>query len=345
MRDLRVQGNDLIAATHGRSFWAIDDLSPLRQLADSVTRRPSHLFQPATAMLWSGSRGGNGTGENPVSGVLVDYWLAAPAASPVKIEFTDAQGTLLRSFVSADSAATADSISYLPADSLVRTRAGSNRFAWNLRTKSATKLANTVLDYGTLRGAWVPPGEYGVRLIVGTDTLARRFRVIADPRVASSTADLTAQYVATRRTIDRINEIVENVKRVEDLQAQLTDRASRTLDSSATNRLADSAKAVRAKLEAVRAELYEVGCHVDQCTLDMPVKLYNKFITLNSQHQTGSYAPTRAHGEIYDELKTQLDVQLRALERIEAEDLARFNRLLESLGVPAIYVPPRKPIA
>ena len=345
VRDLKVQGNDLIAATHGRSFWAIDDLSPLRQLADSVTRKSAFLFQPATALLWNGGRGGNGTGENPPSGVAVDYWLGSADTLKLKLEFMDAQGAVLRAFASADSIATADSIAYQPADSLMRRRAGTNRFVWNLRTKSATKLANTVLDYGTLRGAWVPPGEYDVRLIVGADTLTRRFLVQADPRVASSAADLTAQYAATRRTIDRINQIVENVKRVEDLQAQLTDRAGRSTDTAATARLADTAKAVRAKLEAVRAELYEVGCHVDQCTLDMPVKLYNKFITLNSQLQLGSYAPTQAHGETYEDLKSQLDAQLRALERIEAEDLARFNRLLEGLGIPAIHVPQRKPIA
>ena len=80
------------------SFWVIDDLSPLRQLADSVSRKAAHLFQPATAMLWAGSRGGNGTGENPPSGVLVDYWLRDAAAAKVKIEFTDAQGAVLRSF-------------------------------------------------------------------------------------------------------------------------------------------------------------------------------------------------------------------------------------------------------
>lgn len=345
VRDLKVQGNDLVAATHGRSFWVIDDLSPIRQLADSVTRKAAHLFQPATALLWSGSRGGNGTGENPPSGVLVDYWLRDAAPGKVRLEFMDAQGSILRSFASADSAATADSISYSPADSMPRARAGTNRFVWNLRTKSASKLPNTVLDFGTLRGAWVPPGDYGVRLIVGTDTMTRRFTVAADPRVATSTADLAAQYAAARRTIDRIDEIVENVKRVEDLQSQIDDRTKRPADSAATARLAADAKATRAKLEAVRAELYEVGCHVDQCTLDMPVKLYNKFITLNMQLQTGAYPPTQAHGQVYDGLKAQLDARLQELERIEAEDIPRLNRILEALGLPALYVKARKPIA
>ncbi|MDH5233420.1 MAG: glycosyl hydrolase [Gemmatimonadota bacterium] len=345
VRDLKVQGNDLVAATHGRAFWVLDDLSPLRQLADSVTRKAVHLFQPATAMLWEGSRGGNGTGENPRGGVSVDYWLREPAKAKVRLEFTDAQGTLLRAFASADSLATADSLSYAPADSMPRTRAGTNRFVWNLHTAAARKLPNTVIDFGTLRGPWVPPGEYVVRLIVGADTMSRRFTVVADPRVATSTADLVAQYTATRRSVDRINEIVDNVKRVEDLQAQLDDRAKRATDTTMARMLGDSAKAVRTKLEGVRAELYEVGCHVDQCTLDMPVKLYNKFITLNMQLQTGSYAPTRAHGEVYDGLKARLDTQLQLLERIEADDLARFNRLLESLGLPAVHVAARKPIA
>ena len=345
VRDLKVQGNDLVAATHGRAFWVLDDLSPIRQLADSVTAKAAHLFQPATAMLWEGSRGGNGTGENPRGGVMVDYWIRDRKTVSVRIEFTDAQGTLLRSFTGADSLATEDSLSYAPADSMPRMRVGTNRFVWNLHTKSANKLPNTVIDFGTLRGPWVPPGEYGVRLIVGADTMSRRFTVVADPRVTSTTAELVAQYAANRRTVDRLNEIVDNVKRVEDLQAQLDDRAKRATDTTVAKMLADSAKAVRTKLEGVRAELYEVGCHVDQCTLDMPVKLYNKFITLNMQIQIGSYAPTQAHGQVYDTLKSALDTQLRALERIEADDVARFNKLLESLGLPAVHVPARKPIA
>ncbi len=345
VRDLKVAGNDLVAATHGRSFWVIDDLSPVRQLADSVTRKPAHLFQPAAAVLWAGGRGGNGSGENPPSGVLVDWWFADAPTARVRLEFTDAAGTVLRRFASADSATTADSLAFLPADSLVPVRRGTNRFIWNLRTASAPKLPNTVIDFGTLRGAWVPPGEYGVRLIVGNDTLARRFPVVADPRIPTTQADLVAQYAATRRTVDRIAQVVAEVKRAEDIQAQLADRAKRSADTTTARMLADSAKVVHAAVERVRAELYEVGCHVDQCTLDMPTKLYNKFITLNMQLQTGAYAPTRQHGEVYETLRTKLDAQVRELERVEAEELARFNALLDRLGLPRVHVPARKPVA
>ena len=341
VRDLKVHGTDLIAATHGRAFWVLDDLSPIRQLADSVTRKAAHLFQPSTALLWEGSRGGDGTGENPRSGAAVDYWFREVPTGKVTLEFLDAQGTLLRRFTSADSAATADSLAHEASDSVVTVRRGTNRFIWNLRTAGASELPNTVIDYGTLRGAWVPPGDYVVRLIVGADTMTRRLAVAADPRTTATTAELTAQYQAARRAIDRIDQVVATVKRVEDLQAQIDDRLKRLPGGAA----ADSARAVRGRLEAVRAELYEVGCHVDQCTLDMPTKLYNKFITLNMQLQSGSYPPTRQHGEIYETLAGQLERQLKTLDSLETDGLRRLNTQLEGAGLPALHLPPVKPIA
>jgi len=84
-----------------------------------------------------------------------------------------------------------------------------------------------VIDYGTTRGPVVPPGTYTVRLTVGADTLARTVQVVADPRVTSSTADLVAQYQAARRAVDRVNDVVDAVKRVEDLQRQIDDRIGR----------------------------------------------------------------------------------------------------------------------
>ena len=345
IRDLKVQGNDLIAATHGRSFWALDDLSPLRQLADSVTRKPAHLFAPSTALLWNGGRGGGTTGENPPVGAVIDYWFGATPTGKVKLEFLDSRDSVLRAFTSSDTAATEDSLSYFAADSMPRTRRGVSRFAWNLRTPSAKRLPNTVIDWGTRSGALVPPGDYGVRLIIGNDTLRRRFTVAADPRSLTTTAELELQYRTARRVVDRINEVVDAARRAEDLQSQLTDRARRANDTTVAKAIGDSAKAVRSRIEAVRAELYEVGCHVDQCTLDMPTKLYNKFITLNMQVQYGAYAPTKQHGEIHDRLKAQLDAQLRILDRIEADDLSRLNAMLRAAGVPEIYIPPRKPVA
>jgi photosystem II stability/assembly factor-like uncharacterized protein len=359
VRDLTVHGNDLIAATHGRAFWVLDDVSPLRELTPDVMRKPVHLFQPATAMLWDGyawQRDG-AAGENPPPGVLVDYWLKdAPArGNAVTVQFLDTKGAVIRSF-NADNAVdttrsgsdsiaakktVTDSLSYYAADSIPRIKAGSNRFVWNLRYPDAKELKNTVIDEGSLTGPKVPPGTYTVRLIVAKDTLTRTFAVVADPRATATTADLVAQFDAAQRVRARLNELVERVERLEDLQSQLDARAAQAKDQPYEKQVTDAAKAARIKLETVRGELYETACHVDQCTLDQPVRLYNWFITLNSQIQTGAYAPTRQHGEIFTDLSGKLDVQLKALDQIESDDIRKFNELLQGLGIPSVFVKPK----
>jgi hypothetical protein len=267
----------------------------------------------------------------------------------------DAKGTVIRSFVadnSADTARTADdstpakklvtdSISYYAADSIPRLRAGTNRFFWDLRYPDAKEMRNTVIDEGSLAGPKVPPGMYAVRLIVGKDTLLKQFAVVADPRSTSTTAELTAQFDAAMRVRARLNELVDRVERLEDLQSQLDARVAQTKDQPYAKQVADAARAARVKLESVRGELYETACHVDQCTLDQPVRLYNWFITLNSQLQTGAYAPTQQHGEVFTDLSTKLDVQLKILEQIESDDIAKFNAMLQGLGIPSVFVKPK----
>ena len=362
VRDLAVHGNDLIAATHGRAFWVLDDVSLLRQLADSVTSRAAFLFQPAAAVRWFGGGGRSLTeGENPPGGASVDFYLKDTPTGPITLEFLDGAGKVIRAYSSehvpdtlktpTDSlaaksrAALRDSLVYAHGDSVVSARAGSNRFVWNLRYPGAKRLKNTVLDEGTFDGPVATPGNYSVRLITGRDTLSRSFVIANDLRVKTTTAELLAQFQSAIKARDRITEIVDAALRVEDIQLQLEQRTAQTKDHAAAKRVADASSALRKKLEAVRSALYEVSCHVDQCTLDQPIRLYNMFLTLNAQIQTGDYPPTRQHGEVFDDLSGKLSEQLRRLQQMEDADLATFNKLLQELGVPAVYVPPRKIIS
>ncbi|HEX7939807.1 MAG TPA: glycosyl hydrolase, partial [Gemmatimonadaceae bacterium] len=200
VRDLTIHGNDLIAATHGRSFWAIDDISALRQLADSVTSRAAFLFQPSTAIRWgSGGYASLTAGQNPRGGAVIDFFLKASPAPGTKVtlEFRDAAGKLIRSYNSegpeADTSkksavdsiamrardAMKDSVVYNAADSVVSARAGGNRFIWGMQYPGARQMRNTVTDEGTTDGPIAPPGDYSVRLILGKDTLTRRFAIVA----------------------------------------------------------------------------------------------------------------------------------------------------------------------
>ncbi|MBI2796156.1 MAG: glycosyl hydrolase [Gemmatimonadetes bacterium] len=364
VRDLRVAGNDLVIATHGRSFWSLDDLSPLRQWADSVGGKAVHLFQPAPAIRFAGGggrRGGN-VGENPLVGAHVDFWLKDKPAAAVTLQFLEAGGAVVRTFTSeparpdsglhpaADSAAKlaraaqdADSLAYIPADSVVRARAGANRFVWNLRYPGAKTMPGAIVDDGAIEGPMAVPGRYMARLIVGKDTLSRAFEVVPDPRLKTTPAEYREQFVLAKRVADRLTALTEGVLRIQDIQAQLDQRAGQAAGSAFADRVKDQGKALRAKMEAVRAELYEVYTKADQATLNYPIKLYQMWVTLNGQVTDADTRPTDQQGAIFVDLSQKLDVQLNTQAALEANDLARFNALMKETGLPEVYAA-RKPV-
>ncbi|MCA2995959.1 exo-alpha-sialidase [Gemmatimonas sp.] len=367
IRDLRVHGNDLIVATHGRSFWSLDDISPLRTLGETITAKPVHLFAPAPAIRWV-SGGGSGrasltAGGNPRFGVNIDYWLKAAPSAPISLQILEAGGTVVHTFRSAsaprkdstgnpaaDSAASlvrvkqrAEALAYEPADSVVQARAGANRFTWDLAYPGPRTIPGAIIDDGTTDGPTAVPGEYAVRLIVGTDTLSQPFTVLADPRVSLTAAEYKAQFDAANAVGARITNITETVARIQDLQRQLDERARQVGSQAYAAEVRAASTALRRKLEAVRAEIYEVYTKADQATLNYPIKLYQMFISLNSQVLEGTNPPTKQHGEITSDLGGKLDVQLRTLQGLEDKELSDFNALLSRLGVPNVFVP-KKPI-
>jgi photosystem II stability/assembly factor-like uncharacterized protein len=351
VRDLRVHENDLVVATHGRAFWSLDDISYLRQWADTVAAKPVHLFQPATAVRFAGGHGGGrNAGENPYNGVLVDYWFREVPKDSVVIEFVDARGGIARRFRSAvrkDSTqnvrtARADSVAYDASDSLVTTRPGTNRFWWNLRYADAKRIPTVVNDMGTLNGPVAVPGRYTVRLIVGRDTLSRPFTVTLDPRLDATTADLQQTFDMGLKVQGRLNSIVETFDRINDLQKQIDVRVEESSEQAYATQVKEAAKPVRAALEVVRTELVDWYNHDDQATLHFPIKLYNMMLSFNSQVLGQEAAPNKQHGEVLDDLGGKIDVQLQRLQQLEGNEIQKLNVLLKELGLPPIYVPPAK---
>jgi photosystem II stability/assembly factor-like uncharacterized protein len=374
VRDLAVKDDDLVAATHGRAFWILDDLEPLRQVADSVRAKPAHLFAPATAVRFAAGRGraGSESGENPPAGLYVDYWLKQVPNTPVKLEFLDAKGAVVKSYTSPDTTAPkrdsvavaysasdslkrftaydttgqssqrrhieSDSVSYFPADSVVHARVGLNRFVWDLRYPGIKALDDIVNDEGTFDGPMLAPGTYTVRLTVGGRSETRPFTVVDDPRVGASPPELAATLDFAQRTVAKTNELVETVQRIADMQKQLADRVAQTAKQPYASRVAQPARALRARLEAIRAELADVHSQADQITLHYPVKPYNQLLNVNRMAQSFEKGPTTQSQSVLRELGSQVDAQIARLKALEAGDLAAFNKLMKELDVPAVTV-------
>jgi hypothetical protein len=381
VRDRAVKDNDLVAATHGRAFWVLDDVTPLRQMGDSVRNAAVHLFAPATAVRFTTgrSRRDGESGENPMNGVYVDYSLKEKPKGVVKLEFVDAKGGVIRTFTSPDDsepkkdslsvAYTAsdslkrltaydttgqsssrksiesDSAAYLPADSVVHARQGLNRFVWDLRAPGVRPIKDIINDEGTYDGPMIVPGTYTVRLTANGQTRTRPFTVVDDPRVGATQAELVATYEYTQQVIGKINQIGDQVKRIETMQKQLDDRTSQAAGQPYAKRVSSAAAPLKARLEAIKSELADVHSHADQITLHYPVKLYNQLLNVNRMAESFDRAPTVQAGAVFKDLGGKVDVQLDRLRALESGDISAFNRMLEELKVPAVTVEQPKPIA
>jgi photosystem II stability/assembly factor-like uncharacterized protein len=230
--DLEVRHGDLIAATEGRSFWILDDLSIVRQHADSVVAAAAHLYAPRPAVGYGGGGGfftPRNAGANPRGPAVVFYRLgkAPDSASTVSIEFINQRGEVLRRFASNEGTGNAR----------LQPKAGVNALVWDLRRTAPTQLPGVLLFGAPNGGARVSPGMYTVRLTAGTTVKTQPLEVKLDPRIDATVAQVTERDSVANVILQRIGEMHDAVLRVRDVKAQIQGVITRTKD-------ADSAKAI-----------------------------------------------------------------------------------------------------
>ncbi|HET6898148.1 MAG TPA: hypothetical protein VFK70_07365, partial [Vicinamibacteria bacterium] len=208
VRDIDVHGNDVVIGTHGRAFWILDDVTPLRQM-DARDPAPSHLFAPAAAVRLRPA-GFTGTplpkdepmALNPPAGASIDYVLEGPAAGPVVIRIADAEGHTVREYRSDDRLPATDlakirvAPEWAAPPSPPSTTAGMHRFVWPIRYPAPAALAegNPYAD-----GVWAPPGRYTVELTVGSHQRTQPLTILPDPRVTMAPEAYARQFALARR--------------------------------------------------------------------------------------------------------------------------------------------------
>ncbi|HJQ26951.1 MAG TPA: YCF48-related protein [Blastocatellia bacterium] len=196
MRDLVIHGDDLIIATHGRGFWVLDDITPLRQITDEVLKADAYLFRPASAVR-TPPPSENGTpkprdealAENAPYGALIDYYLKSAATGPVTLEILDAAGTTIRRYSSADRATPVDPNTldipafWRPTPAPLPVTAGMHRWVWDLHPTPTGEPARGGGGVFGGRSTGVLPGTYTVKLSVGGKSYTQPLRVLMDPRL------------------------------------------------------------------------------------------------------------------------------------------------------------------
>jgi photosystem II stability/assembly factor-like uncharacterized protein len=376
VHDLRIKDADVVLATHGRSFWVMDNMSALREVTPAITQKAAHLFRPVDAYRTNfGGRGGGGG--SPPSGAVVQYWLKDPGQR-VSLDFLDSRAQVIKSFtsdqdpqVAADSSQRAQAIDSLarsgvPRDSATRlvgaaggggrgggapprvsNQNGMNSFAWNLRYPDAVGFTNLIMWAGSVVGPVAPPGTYSVRMTVGNDTQTHPIRVLKDPRSTATDADLQEQFRLLIQIRDKVSEANNAVRTVRNMRWQVEDRTGR-LTAAQREQFQRLAGVMMDSLTYRENEVYQTRNQSGQDPLNYPIRLNNKVAALSGVVSRGEYRPTRQARDAFTRLAGELDTELTALRGTLDSSLPALNAILRAAGLAELRPstdepPPRRP--
>src|SRR6266851_4637555 len=357
--DLKIKGTDLVAGTHGRSFWILDDITPLRGLVDGS--HGSRLFEPRMTVrtklhfgalrslrpsgvalaLAPGVGGGirtfrkpDGTsgreyldvGENPPNGAIVDYWLDEGVSGPVSLAFYDEGGTAIASFRSDDSSS--------PAAKRPSVRPGLNRFVWDLKYPGPEALDASLAPPRNKplaepadppAGPTVVPGRYRVEMSLGSQTMAAEFAVVKDPRLSTTLEGYRQQFELVRELTASLGKVNTTVNRIRRLKHRLSVLAGGSEGDE--HGLAAKAKAVAEKLTAVEAVLVDIHRESHRDVLRNPAGLNDTLLALISTVSVSDTAPTKPAVAVSREITARVDAEIDKLERLAATEVTAVNRL------------------
>ncbi|MEK6565331.1 MAG: glycosyl hydrolase [Bacteroidota bacterium] len=351
IQDLVVQARekDLVVATHGRSFWILDDLTPLHQLSDEVSKSNAYLFQPRPTYRFGGasvSRPGLPLGKNPPGGVVVLYYVKTKPAGAGKLEFLDEKGLVMKSFVLKPDTTEAEGqqegfggfFGGGQVRDTVAVEAGTNRFIWDTRYSDATTVPGGLLWAGTTRGPRAAPGKYQVRLTAEGKTLTQPFEIRKSPAVAASQEDFQAQVDLALKIRDKVTAAHKAVNHIRDIKGQIDNLTRRMRGQTNEKSVNDAAKSLKDKLTAVEEEILQVKIKSNQDALNYPIKLNNKLAALLGSVSSGDARPTKQSYDVFNDLSVKLDAQLAKLKQVMDADLPAFNKTVKDAEVPAVIL-------
>jgi photosystem II stability/assembly factor-like uncharacterized protein len=284
--DLTIKDGDLIAATQGRAFWVLDDITPLRDITDAVISSSAHLFPPrdATRTRRAGfGRGPTDMGQNPPAGAIVTYFLGA--VQDITLEFLDARGMAVKTVSSTDRNGPAGT-------------PGMHRYAWDMRYPDAHGIEDgTFLAGGNLRGPIAVPSTYQIRMKAGGHTFTQPLRIVADTKSEATATDLQEQFDLLMAIRDKVSAIHDTVNEIRRMRAELAKRTDRA-----------AAAKLDAALENLLKELVELRfTGFDDQMLVFDLKLNNRMAALQGYVAQGDYAPTEQQYSVFRELSAAID--------------------------------------
>ncbi len=347
IHDLNVHGDDLIAATHGRSFWVLDDITPLRQIEPGSAHSEMILFKPETALrlhLPDAVDRRGPVGDDPPPGAIINYYFKSAPKDEVKLEIFDKAGKLVRSLSSKEKKEfeqppewpdQVKEVTTIPAG------VGMNRYAWNLRWEAPVKIPGAFYSDQGPQGPIAMPGEYTVKLTVGNQSQTQPLEIVMDPRVKNvKPEDLQKQFDLAIQIRDANADLHKAVNQIRAMRAELKTLHSRYEDDAKLKALVQQGDALDKKMAPIEEQLIQVNMKGSEANLAFPNMLNEQLDSMAAVVQAGDNAPTKQEYEVFQMLRGKLDQQLASWKQIMSTDVPAFNQLVKNSDVPALYVPP-----
>jgi photosystem II stability/assembly factor-like uncharacterized protein len=351
VHDLIIKNDDLVVATHGRAFWILDDVSPLRQYSDDLVKKEVHLYTPGPAYRVqageiSERHPSKRTGQNPPAGAVIYFYLkdAPKEGTETKLEIMDASGKTIRKYSSSETQMLEEPPD--PDDKKpekeIKPEAGLNRFVWDLHVEEAHRVPGYYLwEYnGGARGPVVVPGQYQVKVTVGGVSQVAPLEVKLDPRVKVSPEDLAQQFDMLTQLHEQLNRVYDVVNQIQDVRSQVAGLKRRLPESASSKNIASSAENLEKKLLAVRDQLVNLTISANEDSLAYPPQLDARLAYLAMDVGTADSAPTEAEQRQFEKLKKQTSDYISHWDDLQNHDLADFRKLTSQSSLSTVQVPP-----
>lgn len=333
--DLTIKNDNLIAATQGRSFWLIDDITPLHQLNETVAKSDFHLYKPLASYRMNGAQAGRrgqpkNEGTNHPNGVMVHFFLKDTTKAVVALEILEMNGTLIKKFSTKPDKKAKDE------DLKIKT--GMNKFIWNMRYPNAEGFDGLIMWSGSLIGPKAVPGKYKARLTVNGTPMETEFEILKDPRTTSTLDDIKAQFdfsIAVRNKLSETHVAIKKIRTAREQINRVIEPMKGKEDMKDVNELS---KSILDDMKKIEEALYQTKNRSGQDPLNFPIRLNNKLAALNSEVDGGDYRPTQQVKEVHKEIVEKIDFQLDQLKKVMNEKLPKFNELIKQKQVNPVTV-------
>src|SRR3984893_1266736 len=340
--------DDLAAATHGLSFWVLDDVTPLRQTTAQSVQADFILYKPQTGWLLHYPEEFDKrqpVGENPPPGAMIDYYFKAAPKDEVTLEILDAQGKVVRHLSNKEKKEGEQPPEW--PDRVERTKTipateGANRFAWDLRYDDPVQVPGAFYSGNGPKGPLALPGEYQVKLTVGGKSQTAPLHLGIDPRTKGAEAALQKQFALAVQVNDRISQLHQAINEIRDVKSQIQSLHKRFGDDPKLKAALDAADSLDHKMSDAEQQLIQVNMKGSEGNLAFPSMLNERFDAFSHSIDFGDGEPTKSQLDVFQMLNGKLDEQLKKWSQIKTDDVPKVSALIKDANLPALLISSKK---